>query len=190
MTTTETIASTTTKPNSYSDDDVVAGRAPYKVGDTLPHAHDSEANSYTIADYPYGRERTLMRVWYEHNKRGTRVMRQTLNPKTGRWNKPHASSYCDALVEVFDAEGRLQGEAWSMTGPGGAAAFLAKHEHHVPKLARERLVFAAAYHVSMEAAKASAPADVDMTYGTPAYWNAHRAAMVAGIKAVKAMGAA
>ena len=54
----------------------------------------SRETAYEIEDYPYGFHlRTSMFIWIEKNKRGMRVCRQTINPKTGRENKPKKSVY-------------------------------------------------------------------------------------------------
>ena len=47
-------------------------------------------------DYPYGGMRTKMFFFVEYKKKkGWRAVTQSLNPKTGRMNKPHASTYSD-----------------------------------------------------------------------------------------------
>ena len=59
------------------------------------YGHDSERTAYVVDDYPYGfRLRTQIRYWLDHKgSNGWRLVSQTLNPKTGRWNKPKASTY-------------------------------------------------------------------------------------------------
>lgn len=58
------------------------------------YGHDGPDKAYVIDDYPYGRLRTQKRVWLEKKgKKGFRFVGQTQNPKTGRWNKPKASTY-------------------------------------------------------------------------------------------------
>lgn len=58
-----------------------------------------ETTAYVVDDYPYGRLRTQIRYWIESKpKFGDRFMAQTLNPKTGRWNKPKAGTYSPLLV--------------------------------------------------------------------------------------------
>ena len=61
------------------------------------YGHTSEATAYVVDDYPYGfRERTQIRYWLEGKPgKGWRFVSQTMNPKTGRWNKPKASTYAD-----------------------------------------------------------------------------------------------
>ena len=103
----------------FSAQEVIDGKATYKVGDILPHTHNSMETAYVIADYPYGRLRTLMRVWIETRpKMGQRVMEQTQNPKNGRWNKAHASTYSDIRGMVFDEKGHIEHHGWSMAYSG------------------------------------------------------------------------
>ena len=81
------------------------------------YGHTSEATAYLVEDYPYGfRERTQIRYWLESKpKKGWRFVSQTLNPKTGRWNKPKTSTYIDWAAAMFlNHEGRVQ---WTGVGP-------------------------------------------------------------------------
>ena len=66
----------------------------------ITDAHTSPETALLIEDYPYGfRERTQIRYWLEYKSgHGFRQMAQTLNPKTGRWNKPKASTYVPVMV--------------------------------------------------------------------------------------------
>lgn len=60
----------------------------------LMFGHTSEETAFVVDDYPYGRRiRTQIRYWIETTKHGDRMCSQTLNPKTGRWNKPKKSTY-------------------------------------------------------------------------------------------------
>jgi len=71
----------------------------------LKPIHTSFDSAYVIESYPYGRLRTQMRVWIETKKNhGQRVMRCTLNPKNGEWNKPHASIYNNLFVLYINSE--------------------------------------------------------------------------------------
>lgn len=78
-------------------------RAPFEFdpkGEVL-YGHTDENSAYVVEDYPYGRERTLMRYWLEYKKnKGYRFVSQTLNPKTKRWNNPHPGTYSDFLLMV------------------------------------------------------------------------------------------
>lgn len=65
--------------------------------------HENEETAYVVADYPYGfRLRTSIRYWIETTKQGQRFCSQTLNPKTGQWNKPKKSTYSDITVLAID----------------------------------------------------------------------------------------
>jgi hypothetical protein len=63
--------------------------------------HISQATAYVTHDYPYGRLRCEMRFWVDSRpKFGQRLMMQSVNPKNGRENKPHAGNY-HAIVCLF-----------------------------------------------------------------------------------------
>lgn len=65
--------------------------------------HTSPDTAYVVDDYPYGfRLRTQIRYWIETTKNGQRFVSQTMNPKTGAWNKPKASTYDDVKVLTLD----------------------------------------------------------------------------------------
>jgi hypothetical protein len=75
--------------------------------------HVSESTAYLIADYPYGRTlRCQRRVWLESDpKKGVRFVAQTDNPKNGRWNKPHKSTYTDVAAGLYlNADNHVQWE--------------------------------------------------------------------------------
>jgi len=67
---------------------------------------DSQETAYIVKEYPYrGKVRTTLRIWVEHKAGlGDRVVKQTLNPFTGAWNKPKPSKY----YPVVFLESRLQ----------------------------------------------------------------------------------
>lgn len=67
--------------------------------------------SYLVADYPYGfSARCQIRYWLEFKAgKGFRFASQTANPKTGAWNKPKASTYCEFTACMFiDGAGHVQ----------------------------------------------------------------------------------
>lgn len=72
----------------------------------LIFGHDSEETALLVDDYPYGRRvRTSIRYWIETvAKRGDRFVSQTLNPKTGNWNKPKKSTYCPIGLMYREAD--------------------------------------------------------------------------------------
>ncbi len=73
--------------------------------DSIIHGHTDEESAYIVDDYPYGRSRTEKRYWIESvPKRGDRLCTQTLNPKTGRWNKPKKGTYSPALALYLEEQ--------------------------------------------------------------------------------------
>lgn len=67
--------------------------------------HTDAESAYVVDDYPYGfRLRTQIRYWIETTKHGQRFVSQTLNPKTGAWNKPKAGTYDVIKVMVRNEE--------------------------------------------------------------------------------------
>lgn len=61
--------------------------------------------AHEVDDYPYGQLRTKIRYWIEEKARhGQRFVSCTLNPKTGRWNKPHAGTYSEVLVMFLEPQ--------------------------------------------------------------------------------------
>ncbi len=73
--------------------------------------HTSAETAYIKEDYPYGRNiRTKMRMWVETKaKIGQRIVTQTLNPRTNRWNAPKPSTYSPVvlLVKEKQPDGRV-----------------------------------------------------------------------------------
>jgi hypothetical protein len=65
--------------------------------------HTSVETAYMIEDYPYGRKlRCKRRVWIERDaKHGFRFVAQTENPKNGRWNAPHRSTYIETSACLY-----------------------------------------------------------------------------------------
>lgn len=52
-----------------------------------------------VKNYPYGRLKTSMFFWVEFkSNKGFRAVTQTINPKNGRLNKPHAGTYSDIIL--------------------------------------------------------------------------------------------
>ena len=60
---------------------------------------DSFENSVEVENYPWGfRLKTKKRYWIETNKRGSRLVSCTLNPKNNQWCKAKASTYSQVGV--------------------------------------------------------------------------------------------
>lgn len=85
--------------------------------------HTSEDTALVVDDYPYGRQRTQIRYWIETvAKRGDRFVSQTLNPKTGRWNKPKKSTYMPVMV-MTRAEDVAEGKGIVKTSYTGLSQY-------------------------------------------------------------------
>lgn len=74
------------------------------------YGHTSPETAYIVADYPYGfRLRTQIRYWIETKAGyGQRMVSQTRNPKTGRWNSPKAGTYSPVLALCFSDQGHVE----------------------------------------------------------------------------------
>ncbi len=107
---------------------------------TALKGHTSADTAYVVADYPYGfRLRTSIRYWLETNKNGTRFVSQTLNPKTGTWNKPKASTYCSLGVMVRDeSNGHISWTGWTpYGGESDLREFLAKYDDALTEIDKD-----------------------------------------------------
>lgn len=67
---------------------------------TVLFGHTSFETAAVVENYPYGSLRTRMKYWVETATKGakkgeSRLVTCSLNPKTGRWNKPHGGVYSD-----------------------------------------------------------------------------------------------
>lgn len=98
------------------------------------HGHTSEETAYVVDDYPYGfRLRTQIRYWIETSARhGDRLVSQTLNPKTDRWNKPKKSTYALVGCMYLDEDSHVtwSGIGW-YTSDEETARFLAVMSGHL-----------------------------------------------------------
>lgn len=68
------------------------------------NGHNNFETAFIVNNYPYGRLRTDMAYWIEKGKNGFRLCRQSLNPKTGQWNKPKKSTYSQFLLLAQNPE--------------------------------------------------------------------------------------
>lgn len=80
--------------------------------------HTSPETAYVVDDYPYGfKLRCKIRYWIEKATKGKcagqyRFCSQTLNPKTGNWNKPKYSVYTAWMcLEKDDQTGYISNKA-------------------------------------------------------------------------------
>jgi len=83
--------------------------------------HVSEDTAYLIKDYPYGGVRTQKKIWVETARKGKgkgqqRICEQTLNPKNGKWNEVHHSTYCHRIYLYLDQRGHVQPFHMSLYG--------------------------------------------------------------------------
>jgi hypothetical protein len=86
--------------------------------------------AHIVHDYPYGGYRTDMAYWVEFKKsKGFRPVTCSLNPKSGKWNKPHAGVYTRALALYIEAgTGYTQFAHFSMYDGKFASEWLAEFE--------------------------------------------------------------
>jgi len=90
--------------------------APVSSGKTPLYGHKDQATAYVVDDYPYSfNTRTKIRYWLEMQpKKGWRFVSQTLNPKTGAWNKPKMSTYASLAAAMYlDDKGHVTWEGLS-----------------------------------------------------------------------------
>ena len=94
----------------------------------LPPVHD-EKNPLVQSDYPYGSLRCERRIWIETNKKGSRFCSQTVNPKTGRVNAPHKSTYSAYMVLVEEDNGHVNPRSIGLyRGSEDLTAFLTENQ--------------------------------------------------------------
>lgn len=73
--------------------------------------HVDATSAYLVEDYPYGfKLRTQAKFWMEFKPgKGYRFVSQTMDPKTGRWNKPKAGGYMAFAGAMYlDEKGHVQ----------------------------------------------------------------------------------
>lgn len=105
--------------------------------------HTSPETAYVVDDYPYGfRVRTSIRYWIDTSDTyGQRCVSQTLNPKTGEWNKPKASTYTSfAVLFIDESNGHVKWAGWHpYSGADALREFVEKYGGGLPA---ERLNYA------------------------------------------------
>jgi hypothetical protein len=122
------------------------------TSETAFFGHTSEETAYLVPDYPYGfRLRTEIRYWIETTKNGDRFVSQTLNPKTGRWNKPKRSTYMHVAALYLNDEGHV---AWTGVHPNSSKdwteQFVAVVRPHLSDAQRAKLAEVYGYQRVME----------------------------------------
>jgi len=77
--------------------------------EVIPVTVYSPNTELTTENYPYGRQRTTAKFYVENNPKGYRAVFQTVNPKTGGWNKPKAGTYnCMILPYKNEVNGHYE----------------------------------------------------------------------------------
>lgn len=122
--------------------------------------HTSADSAIVNSDYPYGfKLRTTIRFWLEKdNKKGFRFCSQTINPKTGYWNKEKKSTYMRFAASLYlNDKGHVEWEGLSeYSSPAAILAFVEFYPQAdyslltpfvVAKLAFEKAVLASGKHV-------------------------------------------
>ena len=71
-----------------------------------------------VENYPYGfkLKTTLFHELEFNAKKGYRVVTTTINPKTGRLNKPKKSTYSPLIVRFYDSEGHIKTRHFDFNG--------------------------------------------------------------------------
>jgi hypothetical protein len=74
--------------------------------------HTTAETSVSVDDYPYSGTWTTMQYWVETAEKGAkkdqqRLVTRTLNPKTGRWNKPRLGVYVYGMFLVRYENGHI-----------------------------------------------------------------------------------
>jgi len=83
-------------------------------------------DEYEVDDYPYGRERTKAVYKVERKGNKARVCRMTLDPKSGRWNKPKCTTFGPAATIGIAPNGH----AYPIVGrPGQIAVWSGDMKH-------------------------------------------------------------
>jgi hypothetical protein len=79
------------------------------TNDNILRGYTSQDKAYEVKDYPYGfRLRTSIFYWIETKKgNGDRFCTYTINPKTGRANKPKCSTYSPFLYLQLNEKGHV-----------------------------------------------------------------------------------
>lgn len=80
--------------------------------------HTCEKSAYYVDNYPWGfRLKTQIRYWIETSEKangGQRIVKQTMNPKTGSWCSPKKSTYRWVMFMFLDENEHVQTESLCM----------------------------------------------------------------------------
>ena len=147
--------------------------------------HTNEETALAVENYPYGfRLRTTIRYWIETTKHGERFCSQTVNPKTGRWNKPKKSTYSQIgiMTELDNGHISWDGFGAAYTAPPDLGKFLAEvgeenlTEYQTNEVRRCRAVYETRKHITVTVGgPARSPEEQDKTRRGIARLFAHNA---------------
>ncbi len=100
----------------------------------------TETEPVTIDNYPYGYTlRTQIKYWVETTRNGQRFAHQTLNPKTGAWNKPKKSTYSNIVLIGIDEEDHITYTSLSVYSLEEAQRFKERYESFLSEYQRTEL---------------------------------------------------
>ena len=100
-----------------------------------------QEDPYIVENYPYGYTlRTTIRYWVETTNRGQRFVRQTLNPKTGAWNKPKKSTYSQILLVGLDEKNHITYTSISMYSLEEAKKYKSKYEKYFNDYQKQEMI--------------------------------------------------
>lgn len=101
----------------------------------------TEKNPYYVDNYPYGyRQRTQIRYWIETTNRGQRFVRQTLNPKTKKWNKPKKSTYSQIMLIGLNEKNHVTYTSLSMYSTEEALKFKKNYEKYFSEYQKKEII--------------------------------------------------
>ena len=93
----------------------------------VPHI-EQFLDEWEINDYPYGTYRTTAKWWVEKKSGKQRILRTTIDPKTGRVNKPKATTYASSAKVGIGSDNRV----YPITGgPGQITVWASDMQHSV-----------------------------------------------------------
>jgi hypothetical protein len=88
----------------------------------------TQEKPFIVDNYPYGyTQRTQIRYWVETTGRGQRFISQTLNPKTGVWNKPKKTTYSNIVLIGLNGQGHITYNSLTMYCSKEAQDFKTKY---------------------------------------------------------------
>lgn len=100
----------------------------------------TQEKPFIVDNYPYGyTQRTKIRYWVETTKNGQRFVSQTLNPKTGAWNKPKKSTYSNIILIGLDEQEHVTHTGLTMYSLDEAQRFKEKYENFLSDYQRKEL---------------------------------------------------